>query len=141
MDEGDIRDILQIILDSLSVKDFIWRVEGSANLKIQGVDVSIRDLDINTNDVGMEIFRDSLKEFFVKDFFNEKINGRSIICDINGFEVEINSYGDREKDMFDKNEQFSWGGLLVPILPLENAREFYRLIGRDEKVELISRYL
>ena len=141
MDEQDIKEILQIILDSLQGKEFIWRLEGSANLKIQGVEVSIRDLDITTDDDGIGIFRDALKKFIVKDFFSQKIKGRSLVCNINDFEIEINSYGDRELDMFDKTEKILWNDLQIPILPLKYAKKFYELINRKEKVDLISKYL
>ncbi len=141
MDEKDIKEILQIILDNLKGKEFIWRLEGSANLKIQGVEVLVQDLDITTNYEGIEIFRNALKKYIIKDFFSQKINGYSIVCDINNFEIEINSYGDRELDMFDKTEKIFWNDLKIPILPLEYAKRFYQLINRKEKVDLISRYL
>tara|TARA_Y100000031_G_scaffold9162_1_gene10095 strand:- start:670 stop:1101 length:432 start_codon:yes stop_codon:yes gene_type:complete len=141
MDEQNIKEILQIILDSLQGKEFVWRLEGSANLRIQGVEVSVQDLDITTNNEGIEIFRSTLKKYIVKDFFSQKINGRSIICDINNFEIEINSYGDRESDMFDKTEKILWNDLKIPILPLEYAKKFYELINRKEKVGLISKHL
>ena len=99
------------------------------------------DLDIATNNEGIEIFRNALKKFIVKDFFSQKINGRSLVCDINGFEVEINSYGDRELDMFDRTEKILWNDLQIYILPLEYAKKFYELIDRKEKVALISKHL
>jgi len=141
MNEQNIKEILQIILDSLQGKEFIWRLEGSANLKIQGVEVSVQDLDITTNNEGIEIFRNTLKKYIVKDFFSQKINGHSIVCDINNFEIENNSYGDRKLDMFDKTEKIFWNDLKIPILPLEYAKKFYELINRKEKVELISKYM
>lgn len=141
MNEQNIKEILQIILNKLDDKKFSWRLEGSANLRIQGIDTNIRDLDITTNDKGIKIFKDTLEEYITKDFFNQKINGQSIICEINNFEVEINSYGDREKNMFDKTKIISWKNLQIPILPLEYAKEFYELINRKEKVKLISKYL
>ncbi len=141
MNEQNIKEILQIILDGLQGKEFIWRLEGSANLRIQNVEVSVQDLDIATNNEGIEIFRNALKKFIVKDFFSQKINGRSLVCDINGFEVEINSYGDRELDMFDRTEKILWNDLQIHILPLEYAKKFYELIDRKEKVALISKHL
>ncbi|MGV8162859.1 MAG: hypothetical protein ACP5N2_06025 [Candidatus Nanoarchaeia archaeon] len=141
MEEDNIRDILKIILDSLQGKEFIWRLEGSANLKVQGVEVTVRDLDITTNDEGIVIFRNALKNYVVKDFFSQKIKGLSLICDINGFEVEINSYGDRKLNMFDKNELIVWRNLKFAILPLIYAKHFYELINRKEKVDLISKHL
>ena len=141
MDEQNIKEILQIILDSLQGKEFTWRLEGSTNLKIQGIEVSVQDLDITTNNKGIEIFRSALKKYIVKDFFSQKINGRSIVCDINNFEIEINSYSNQKLDMFDKTEKIFWNNLQIPILPLEYAKKFYELINRKEKVDLISKYL
>ena len=141
MDEQNIKEILQIVLNGLQGKEFIWRLEGGANLKIQGVEVSVQDLDITTNDAGIEIFRNALKKYIVKDFISQKINGRSIVCDINNFEIEINSYGNKELDMFDMTKKILWNDLQIPILPLEYAKKFYELINRKEKVDLISKYL
>ncbi len=141
MNEQNIKDILQIILDNLQNKEFIWRLEGSANLKVQGIKVLVKDLDIATNSEGIEIFRNALKKYIVKDFFNQRINAYSIICNINNFEIEINSYKDKELDMFDKIEIFFWNELQIPILPLEYAKKFYELINRKEKVCLIQNYL
>lgn len=141
MEERDIYEILKIILNSIKKESFTWRLEGSANLKIQGIDTPISDLDISTNDEGIRIFRKALKKYVIKDFLSRKINGLSLICNINGFEVEINSYGDRELDMFDKTKKIKWKGLEIPILPLEDAKRFYELINRERKVKLIEKYL
>ena len=141
MDEQNIKEILQIILDSLQGKEAVWHLAGSANLKVQNVDVSVRDLDITTDDDGIVIFRNALKEFIVKDFFNQKINSNSLVCDINGFEVEINSYQNEELLMLDKTEKILWNDLQISILPLKYAKKFYELINRKEKVDLISKYL
>ena len=141
MNEENILEILEIILNKIVDRSFVWRLEGSANLKIQGINTSIRDLDITTNSEGIEIFRKVLNEFVVKDFFSEKINGQSLICDINGFEVEIDCYSDREKDRFDKIEIVEWNDLDIPTLPLKYALEFYKLIEYGDKVKLIENFL
>jgi hypothetical protein len=113
MNEKNIKDILQIILNNLQDKKFIWRIEGSANLKIQGIDVSVKDLDISTDDSGIKNFRNALKKFIIKDFFNQKINSQSLICNIDNFEVEINSYNNKELNMFDKTKNFLWNNLQI----------------------------
>lgn len=141
MDEKDIQQTLTVILDSLKSKKLVWRMDGSANLRIQGIDVPVNDLDITTDDKGIKTFRTALKQFVVKDFFNEKIKGHSLVCSIIGFEVEINSYQERDKDMFDRIKKITWNNLKVPILPLKYAKKFYELIGRKEKAELISKFL
>ena len=129
MEEQDIAEILKIILDSLKDKEFLWRLESSANLKIQGVEVSVNDLDITTDDRGIEIFRNILKKYLVKDFFNKKTNSNSLICEINGFEVEVNSYKDEQLLMLDKTEKRLWNDLQIPVLPLKYAKKFYELIN------------
>ncbi len=141
MNDEDIKEILEIILESLSGKDVHWRLEGSANLRVQGVEVSVRDLDIVTNDDGIKVFRKALKQFIVKDFFSQKVNGPSLVLDINNFEVEINSYGDTELRMLDKIEVILWNGLQIPVLPLDCAKRFYELIERSEKIDVICKHL
>jgi hypothetical protein len=138
MEREDVSGILKIIIASFGDKKLIWRLDGSANLLVQGVEVSVRDLDITTNGEGINVFRESLKEFIVKDVYSEKIKGLSLVCDISGFEVEINSYGDRELDLFGEIKEVSWEGLRVKILPLKYAKLFYEKIGRLEKVKLIE---
>jgi len=141
MNEQNIREVLQIILKKIQDREFLWRLEGSVNLRIQGVNVSTSDLDITTNNDGIKIFRKALKNFIVKDFFNQKINCNSLICDINHFEVEINCYHDIEKNMFDKIEKKLWNDLEIIILPLKYAKKFYELINYKQRVDLISKYL
>ncbi len=122
-------------------KNVIWRLDGSANLRIQGVEVPVRDIDITTNYEGIKIFNNVLKKYIDKFFFNQKINANSLICYINGFKIEINSYENKKLDMFDKTEEIVWHGLTIPILPLKYARKFYESINRKKKVALISKYL
>ncbi|MBT3323597.1 hypothetical protein HN681_02725 [archaeon] len=141
MNKTDIKEIIQIILSHLDNQKFTWRLEGSANLLIQGIETSVNDLDITTDEEGIKIFRNQLKEYIEKDFFSEKINGPSIICNINSFEIEINCYGDRKINYFDKIQEMTWENLDIPILPLKWAREFYKQIDRKEKVELIDKHL
>lgn len=141
MNEKEIKNILQLICSRIKGKQLIWRLEGSANLLIQGVDVNVRDLDITTDCKGIKIFNDALKEFIKKDYYNEKLNGNSLVCKIFENEVEINSYGDEKLNMFDKIQIKSWQGMRLPILPLKHAKTFYQLINRKEKVDLISMYV
>ena len=108
---------------------------------MQWVDVNIRDLDITATKESLDIFRNVLKKYIVKDFYNEKINADSIVCDINWFEVELNYYHDDFLNMFDKIEKIEVKNLQVPILPLKDAKKFYELINRKEKVEIIEKYI
>jgi hypothetical protein len=141
MDDTDLKKILEIILTRIKTEKIVWRLDGSSNLKIQGMNVTINDLDITTNEEGQKIFKEKLKEYVQKHHYSKKINGNTLICKINNFEVEINVYGDREKEYFEDIKKIKWQGLIVPIMPLAQAKEFYERIGRDEKVELINKHL
>ena len=141
MDETQIRAILALLLEKLQSEVFDWRLEGSANLKIQGLPVSVRDLDIATGDAGIAIFRNALKEFLVRDFLSPAINGHTLLCTIYGFEVEINAYRNEALMMFDKVQTIRWRGLQIPVLPLSCARKFYELTDRPEKAAFIAGYL
>lgn len=137
---NDIYDVLKIISDTIGWEKIIRRIDWSTNLILQWIDTNVRDLDISTNDEGIEIFRKCLSKYIVKDNFIKKISKKSLICDINWFEVEINYYWDR-RDMFDKIEKYKFKNIVVPTLPLKYAKIFYENIWRKEKVDLINKYL
>lgn len=134
MQSDDIKKALQEIVRRLPGKKFNWRLEGSANLLLQGVDTSVRDLDITTDDEGIEIFRHIMKDSIVSDTYDHK--KYTLLSYFNGFEVDINSCGDTNLGKFDKTVIYD----NIPILPLKYAREVYQELGRKEKVELIDNY-
>ncbi len=140
MNEQALYEILALIIKELD-EPILWRLDGSANLLVQGVDVSVNDLDIATDEEGLNVFREVFDEYLIEDFYSEKIQGNSLILDIFCNEIEINCYGDREKSHFDKIKTIDWNNLNIPVLSLELAKEFYKVIGRKEKVELIEKHL
>jgi len=140
MNEQKVYELLAFILKEIR-EPFLWRLEGSANLLVQGVDVKVNDLDITTNEEGINIFRELFEDNLIVDEYSNKTKGPRLVLDIIGEEVEINCYGDRKKNYFDKIIDHEWNNLHIPILPLKYAKEFYEKIQRKEKVELISSYL
>lgn len=141
LSDSEIFEVLKIILDKIIGKSVTWRLEGSANLRIQGVDVSVRDIDITTNADGISIYRKALKDYLKKNFYNKKIRAHSLLFLIRNIEVEINAYDDEKLNFFDEIKRILWRELELPALPLEQAKEFYKLINREEKVALIENYL
>lgn len=141
MNDEQLKNTLAIVTNAVKDKEFHWRLEGTANLRIQGVTTTMRDLDITTTNKGIMVFREALKQYIIKDEYSNKIRGPSLTCDVQGTEVEINAYGDRELDLFDKQETITWQGLSVPVLPLMHAKEFYKAIRREEKVKMIEEHL
>ncbi len=141
MCKNDIEQILIILINSIKNYNFQWRLEWSANLKIQWLNISVNDLDITTTLEGLDIFEQNLKQFVIKKFYNDKIHANSLILNINWFELEINAYEDRTLNMFDKIEFYNWKWINIPILPLIYAKKFYKQIGRSKKVKIIHDFL
>ena len=166
MEDKEIFEVLKIILNRIDGEGLLWRLEGSANLRVQGVDTKVNDLDITTNTGNYKKFKSILKDFIVEEKYTKEKNMQSIVCDINNSEVEILYYvkildiklylehpkvsnnkrkklfdNDNEKIMLDKVKIINWRGLKIPVLPLEYALKFYESIGKEEKVNLIRRFL
>ncbi len=141
MEEEKIEKILKIITGLLREERVFWRLDGSANLLLQGVKTSVRDLDITTDKKGIKVFRSRLKSFIAEDFSQKEGGDKTLICYILGEEVEINSYRGGNFNARGKIKEINRRGIKIPVVPLEFAREFYKRIGRKEKVDIISKYL
>ncbi len=140
MEEKDIFRLLKK-LKPVFGESVPWSLTGSVNLKVQELDVTPSDLDITTNLEGLELVRTKLEKYVKKDEFKEDIQAHAIICVIDGFEVDI-SYNLNEKvNLFHEIKFIKWNRLKIPVLPLEKAKDFYKLKGRKDKVELIERNL
>ncbi len=137
MDEKEVYRLLNKILQELEEVSLSWRLDGSVNLLVQGMDLKPNDLDIATNSKGLEIFYGLFKEFVVDDQLGEVASGRVLKLDIDGREVEINSYTDKELTKLDKIQFLNWKDLSLPVLPLKEAKKFYQKINREEKVKMI----
>jgi len=93
MNKQKVAKILKAICKSIEKENFNWRLDGSANLFLQGVSDAIpKDLDIRTWEEGIQVFRRCLKKYIVQDFYNEKKRAQSLILKILEEKVEINYY-------------------------------------------------
>ncbi len=137
MDEKKLYNLLKFIFNRLEGVDPNWRLDGSANLLVQGIDLKPNDLDIATDDKGLEVFYGLFEEFIISDKFGEVSSGIILELSVKGEEVEINSYNDSSLSKLDKIKISTWKDLPLPILPLKDAKEFYRQIEREEKVKII----
>ena len=138
MEEGDIYSLLRIILKRLDNQPLVWRLDGSANLRVQGVDVSVHDLDIKTNKEGLRIFKECFKDCDVKESYKEDIDGTVVSFILEGFPVEVI---DNKYNMLHRIKFVTFQAMSLPILPLKEAREFYTAIGREKTVAVLDRHL
>tara|TARA_Y100000310_G_C20471208_1_gene710132 strand:- start:286 stop:717 length:432 start_codon:yes stop_codon:yes gene_type:complete len=141
MDQAKLKGILHLILDKLTDKEILWRLDGSANLLAQGVDTDVNDLDIVTNDEGMKVFQEALKDFIVQEYHSEEVHAQTLEAEIDEEPVEIHFYDDEKYQMLEKVKKVKFESLELPCLPLVDAKKFYELIKREDKVKLIEEHM
>ena len=141
MDDDKIYEILNFILGKIGKTKLVWRLEGSANLRVLGMEVSVRDLDIVTDKDGFDFFRKRFVEFFVKEEYSKEKKQHNLSYKLFNEELEILLYENSEESMFNDVENKTWRGLKLKVLPLRSAKRFYELIKRPEKVKLINMHL
>lgn len=134
-------EALKIILEKLSqeVGDVKFALVGSFNLQTQGIDLTVKDLDLLTDDEGLE----KIAKVFtsrVDDFGPYKSTGFMLA----GTDVEVvsctgNPY--RLPDFQKYIVTIEKDGLKVPCMSLESELYFYTNAGREKdkfKVGLIK---
>ena len=141
INDRELEKTLKTIITLIKLKSFTWRLDGSANLYIQGVPTPVNDIDICTNSDGYRIFKKALEQYPQKEGYNERINTKFLKVNMNGVEIEVLVYDQFEIRMFDRIVQKSWMGMNLPILPLPDALIFYQQIHRLDKVDLLEQHL
>jgi hypothetical protein len=140
--------VMDIILSRLKHLSHPWAVTGSLGLFLQGVEVDVHDIDLQSTKEGAFAIERALKEYGIRKveyLESEKIRSFFGQLAINGIKVEI--MGDIQKDVgsewgppSDLTAWIRWmevGELSIPVLDLEFEYEAYRMLGRDEKAKKI----
>ena len=141
LSEQELQTALSFLLKKIGKEKIVWYLEGSVNLFVQGLPVQPKDIDITTNSAGLNKFRKLFKKETIKDFHIEETRAHVLTCLFNNVECEIAVYDDKEKSSFSTIKLISWNSLQLPTQPLSQALKFYKLIGRQDKTELIEKYL
>lgn len=145
--------VLRKIHNGLAGSSAVWVVTGSLGMALQGMPVTVNDIDIQTDRSGAyEIERRFAPFVTRKVTFSEAETIRSHFgsLTIDGIRVEI--MGDIQKRL----EDGSWeepvdpapfrryverNGMRIPVLSLEYEYRAYLRLGRREKAEKIRRWL
>jgi hypothetical protein len=141
--------VLFIILSHLKNLKHPWAVTGSLGLNLQGIQVDVHDIDLQSTKQGAFAIQEALSEYVVhKVAFLESKKIRSFFgeLNINGIKVEI--MGELQKRSSengwespnDLSEFIHWvnvEGRSIPVLDLEMEYQAYQRLGREEKAEKI----
>ncbi|MFW9925079.1 MAG: nucleotidyltransferase domain-containing protein [Candidatus Thorarchaeota archaeon] len=148
-------EILLHFKNKIEKRNIDWVLVGSTNLAIQGLPIKAKDIDIvTTRDAGKQIFQLFNKSIKKNFEFSESENFRSWfgILEIDKITLEImaeleykNNKDDWIKSNSLENKKFlQFRNKEIPILPLENEREFYIDINREndkDKIKLIDEFM
>ena len=153
MDRQQALDILQMIYTRLVESQVIWAVTGSLGMALQGMEVEVHDIDLQTDPAGAYEIERLLSKFVtvpVRYVVSKRIRSHLGKLEINGVQVEI--IGGVQKQLGDGSweepvrvESYRrWvelEGMRIPLLSLEYEYQAYLRMGRIEKAEMIKQWL
>lgn len=135
-----------------SGKNACWGLTGSTSFALQGMDVDVHDIDIQTDEATAYLLGELLADYEVEPVRfrgNEKIRSHFGKFLVDGIEVEV--MGDIQKKTEGKWEDIiplntlldyvSYGDKSIPVLRLTYESKAYRKLGRIEKAEQIDGFI
>lgn len=144
---------LRTIHAALLPSNIDWAVTGSLGMALQGMQLPVNDIDLQTDVAGARALHRRLREFEVTPLrFKESESIRSHLgkLEIQGVPVEV--IGAVQTRLPDG----AWGapvqiapirrwvkveGMDIPVVSLAHEVQAYRQMGRPEKAELLRRWL
>lgn len=145
--------VLQKICTRLEDTGILWALTGSMNMAVQGMNIAMHDIDLQTDRAGAYQIESIFPEYVVEPvryLASERMRSHLGKLMIDGIQVEI--IGALQKLLHDQTweatvevgEHRCWvevEGLRVPGLSLEYEYRAYRQMGRTEKAEMIRKWL
>ena len=130
-----------------------WAITGSFGMALQGMDVAVHDIDIQTDKEGAYEVERRFPECVIQPvrfLMSERICSHLGELEICGIKVEI--MGDLQKRLGDGSwekpvdvnfhkRQVEIEGMKIPVLSLEYEYQAYLKMGRIEKAELLRNRL
>ena len=145
--------VLHQLHNKLDIDEINWAVTGSLGFALQGMDVDVNDIDIQTDKSGAYEVERRFSRYAVRKVefsSSKKIRSHFGELIIDGIKVEV--MGDIQKCLPDgtwedppdicSNRRFiNCGRLSIPVMSLEYECEAYYKLGRTEKADQVRRYL
>jgi len=153
MIEPQYLDALRKIYARLKDCQANWVITGSLGMALQGMDIEVHDIDIQTDQRGAYEIESRFSEYVVKPVrysVSERIRSHYGMLELDDIKVEV--MGDIQKRIDEqmweepvKVEQYRrWveiEGMQIPVLSLEYEYQAYLKLGRTEKAEMLQRWL
>ena len=143
---------LFVVLDRLAGRDIAWALSGSAALLLNGVQVEVHDLDLTTDEMGVQAIADALAEFVVTPvgwWETDKLASQFARLQVEGVQVDVvgrpfiikRPEGTVAIRPWSVRHEINFEGRKLPIIPLEAELIAYAMMGREAKVQLIADHL
>lgn len=146
---GQHASVLTLLVARIPPADYLWALTGSAGLRLQGVDIPVHDLDLQTDAETVYLLEKELAEFMktpVHVWESEHSLSYHGQAEIDGLQVEL--LGDIRHRGADGAWQppldipsvlvwVEWHGLQIAVLSLAHEALAYEKMGRSQKAELI----
>lgn len=142
-------NVLSFLMERISPSENLWALTGSAGLRLQGVDLVVHDLDVQTDGKTIYVLEKKIAEFIklpVHIWETEHTHSYHGQAEINGLQVEfLGEMRHRGEDggwlpALDIRSVLvwvEWHGLQIPVLSLAHEALAYEKMGRTQKAELI----
>jgi len=141
--------VLSFLVERVPASDNLWALTGSAGLRLQGVDLPVNDLDLQTDAKTVFVLEKRLAEFMkvpVHIWETEHTLSYHGQAEIDGLQVELlgdirhrlpdGTWG-RSLDIESVLVWMEWRERRVPVLSLEHEAAAYEKMGRTQKAERI----
>ena len=148
----DLRRALHFVLDRLAEQGISWALSGSAALLLNGVQVEVHDLDLTTDESGVQAIADALAEFIVTPagwWETEKFASQFARLQVEGVQVDVvgrpfiikRPEGTVAIQARSIRDEIDFEGRKLPVIPLEVQLIAYAMMGREAKARLIADHL
>jgi hypothetical protein len=151
--DSKILDALKIVYSRLNETEIVWVIGGSLALKLVGLDVEPKDIDLFTNEEGAYEVEKLFAEYLVKNVSlssKDDIRSHYGILNIHGIEVEIIGHIEfkDERNVWEVGRKledvltiFEFEEMELPLMKIESQLMGYSKIGRTDKIRLIEEWL
>ncbi len=140
--------VTSMLIRQFDPAQHVWALTGSAGLRLQGVDISVHDLDIQTDEKTIYVLEEKLAGLMklpVHVWESEHTRSYHAQAEIDGLQVEF--LGDVRHPGEGKTWEpldlelvrvwVEWHEMRIPVLSLMHEALAYEKMGRAQKAELI----
>lgn len=146
-------NVLRKILSRLEgAAELHWALTGSLGMALQGMEVQVHDIDIQTDPDGAYEIERRLSEYVIQPVHcltSERLRSHFGVLEIDGIKMEImgglqKRLGDDWEAPVDVRNYRRWlevDGMPIPVLALDYEYQAYLKLGRVEKAAQIKAWL